>query len=496
MILLFAGCPQSSDKISKPGSTQSGTTIHGEKIDISETELLTALNLTRGSQSASEAAKKIAAQTGKNVGRLSFTEAKSLAYDDEAGTFKVKVVGKKNGKNFDKTFNVTGFTHPYASPPQSAIQVEFKFDAGIEENLSIDKYIEKITPNLKAHLTFSFSLQNGKAITLGYDNDYYELTAQVSNSNGELKISPEYKLKYKKKLRGEDETSVSTAYTSAMPVFTGQKKDYFTEKDVFEHIFNKVKDDPELIVADAGSYASSKYAFAMVLNNGGTLFNTGKIAQYVNVYNTKGADNHREIKNITPAMDNVRGGGITADDYEGKLTVNFYISKAEYIADGNTPDDKEKSGSYTVVRSGFKKLPSDISSNVRSVLEFSLGKITDGNGTQDTWKKRRINNTALISMKYTGINSTYDNWFSLNDDLKITGDTSGFYLILNGQDYTSRMPNHQDNFLVPTNGDENVKILIKHLQISKNVGEEELTIRVQFMGGNDTETVKIKPQSY
>lgn len=111
--------------------------------ELTEADVLTAFGLQRGSITASAAAKKIA--NGTPAGGITFTERRFIAYNDEAGTFTVKVKGTKNGKNFEKTLNLTGFTHPLKDKMiQSFDTCELNLDEGIEHNYSLQKYITEV----------------------------------------------------------------------------------------------------------------------------------------------------------------------------------------------------------------------------------------------------------------------------------------------------------------------------------------------------------------
>ena len=165
-VLAVTGCPQHG----KPSGTEnSGTNPHMPQnpIELTEAELLSAFSLVKGSITASAAAKKIA--TGTPAGGITFTQKMAVSYDDEAGTFTVKVKGTKSGKEFEKEMTVSGFSNPYAANPQSMDTTggkgELKLDEGIEHNHSIEKYTGKaknlnIANFFQAPLTFS--LVNGK----------------------------------------------------------------------------------------------------------------------------------------------------------------------------------------------------------------------------------------------------------------------------------------------------------------------------------------------
>ncbi|MGP1510840.1 MAG: lipoprotein 17-related variable surface protein, partial [Treponema lecithinolyticum] len=183
-VLIFAlsltGCPQAS---TNPGEN-SGTNpaVPSNPNELVEADVLAAFGLQRGSVTASAAAKKIA--TGAPASGITFTERTAVSYDDQAGTFTVKVKGIKNGKPFEKELTFSGFSNPYAANPQSMDTTggkgELKLDEGIEHNHSIEKYTGKANLNIanffQAPLTFS--LVNGTSITRG-DFPGYKLNATL-----------------------------------------------------------------------------------------------------------------------------------------------------------------------------------------------------------------------------------------------------------------------------------------------------------------------------
>ena len=59
--------------------------------------------------------------------------------------FTVKIKGLKNGKTFDKTLTLAGFTHPLNGKLiQSVDSCELNLDEGIEHNYSLGKYIKEV----------------------------------------------------------------------------------------------------------------------------------------------------------------------------------------------------------------------------------------------------------------------------------------------------------------------------------------------------------------
>lgn len=302
-----------------------------ENITIEEAELLSAIGLTKGDQTASAAAKKVAAEQGHTVGALTLTKAQAISYDDEAGTFTVKIKGNKNGKTFEQEITVSDFTHPYASALTAVKNCTFNLDAAIEDNLSIDKYIEKINQEIQKHLTFEVLLENQRVISLG-DTDTYRFTVQASNDTGELKVSNiNYTLKYRKCSAGDTETVEEKPYNTMQNIVRKQKKPYFMENDVFTYILKKT--DDSFIKASNNEFASSFSAFAKA--HGSTpnnLLDMIKIQKYIALYDTKDADEHLAVK-IAAGLYNAKNGTINANDVEGTLTLQYCITTEEKLAD-------------------------------------------------------------------------------------------------------------------------------------------------------------------
>ncbi len=374
-----------------------------ENITIEETELLSAVGLTKGEQTASAAAKKIAAEQGHTVGALAFTEAQALSYDDEAGTFAVKIKGTKGGKSFEQEMTVSGFTYPYASPLTSVQTCTFNLDAAIEDNLSIDKYIEKINPEIGNHLTFKVLLENHRVISLG-DTEAYRFTVQARKDNDQLKVSNiNYTLKYRKCSAGGAETAEEKPYETMQSVVLQQKKPYFTEENVFQYVLSKT--DETFIKVSSNEFASIFYALAH--EHGSTpddLLDMTIIQKYIDCYATKDADEHLAIK-ITAGLYNAKNGTISADDSEGTLTLQYCITTKEKLANhiNNSSESTITAISKSITKSGFRKANAE---TLKALFEFKVEK--QGGGTaadaQAAWRTYQFptpsNNWPLLSEDY------------------------------------------------------------------------------------------------
>lgn len=373
-----------------------------ENITIEEEELLSAIGLTKGDQTASAAAKKIAAKQGHTIGALAFTEAQALSYDDEAGTFTVKIKGNKNGKTFEQEITVNGFTHPYASALTAVKNCTFNLDAAIEDNLSIDKYIEKINQEIQNHLTFEVLLENQRVISLG-DTDAYRFTVQARKDNNQLKVSNiNYTLKYRKCSAGGTETAEEKPYNTMQNIVREQKKPYFTEDDVFTYILKK--NDESFIKASNNEFASSISAFAKA--HGSTpnnLLDMTKIQKYIDLYDTKGADEHLAVK-IAAGLYNAKNGGISADDSKGTLTLQYCITTEAKLAEhiNNSSESSITAISKQISKSGFRKADAEA---LKQLFEFKVEKKVgeDKTAAQKEWLKYQFSssgNLRLLSEDY------------------------------------------------------------------------------------------------
>ena len=481
-LLFAAGCREPENQGTNPVVPQN-------PYELTEADVLEAFGLTKGSITASAAAKKIANDTPSASGVI-FTERNFVAYDDEAGTFTVKVKGTKEGKSFSKKISVTGFTHPLAGKTiQSLASCELNLDEGIEHNYSLEKYIAEVNKDpsgAKLVKKLSFMLSDGTTIELG-EHDAYTLAAKAQAAGTQVWVRPS--VVFRKLTEGGVEEFVENTSLSFHTLRDYLKKDYFTKKDVFNYILGKVKDDESFIKADPGSFASSVYAVAMVTQVAGDIFDESKISKYINLYDTKG-DGHLEIKNITAGVYNIRNGGIKADDYEGALTVDYYIATKDSAAQA-APSVNEISKRNTVKRSGFKKI---VPEAVKNEFTFTVGKIGGGNGTKEKWLGRNIN-AVLIQKNEGTIHDNYDDWFAINDVLT-DADSSGYYLILNGEAYSDCKPGFGHQFRLKTNSASDFNILVERLSLKKDSNKEDLKISMQFMGKSDTVDISVKPTLY
>ena len=447
---------------------------------IAESDVLTAFSLMRGMQSASEAAKKIAAGKGKTVDTYAFTEASAKSYDDEAGTFTVNVKGTKDGKSFDAEITVTDFTHPYASPLQSLVKCKFDLTPAIEENLSLDTYVSRLNAAQSPYLHFEARLENGKNVMLG-DAAQYTLTAQVSKDGDGLKAASKYFLKYKKLVAGGAEITEEKMYTVGS--LRTQKQAYFTADDVFTHVLTKAGGG-DFIKVSSDEFASS---FCTLARNTGTtpdgLLDMTKIQKYIDVYKTKDANEHLAVK-LSAGLYNAKNGGISANDTEGTLTLQYCITTEEELEKHvNGQSAHITAISEQITKTGFKKADKD---TLKKLFEFKILKASNGSGEPKTeWKKYQIGNGYIGSPLVKAEGNKYKAYkFPL---------TAGkpFCLTINDSE------NPADVFALSAKsglskiaGDK--YILITHLTLSKNMGEEKMTAAFTLVDGS-TVSVEYSP---
>lgn len=264
LVLSITGCSQTG---TSSGAENQGTNpaVPQNPDELVEADVLTAFGLQRGKITASAAAKKIA--TGHPASGITFTSRAVVSYDDQTGSFTVRIIGNKNGKPFNKALTLTGFTHPLAGKMiKSVDKCELNLDEGIENNYSLAKYIDEVNKDpsgAKLVKKLSFLLNDGTTIELG-EHDTYTLTAKavkttVSNKE-KVKIRQVFKVAYRKKVADSTSESIIEKEDTTAYNFPDLIKDYFTEKEVFQYILDKTSG--YAIKADSNQFASSFYAFA------------------------------------------------------------------------------------------------------------------------------------------------------------------------------------------------------------------------------------------
>ncbi|UTC83345.1 lipoprotein 17-related variable surface protein [Treponema denticola] len=489
-VLLTMGCPQAG-KLS--GTKNSGTApaVPQNPYELVEADVLTAFGLTKGTQSPFEAANKIASGTSNNSS-IVFMQKEVTAYDDEAGTFTVKVRGAKNGKEFEKEMNFSGFANPYNAQPWiinlSDNKVELKLDEGIEGNLSIEKYAEKANANIaaffKAPLTFSFEKNNGISVKLGDFPQYKLIATLAKEGTDKVKIVPVYTVKNHKKTAGGSDTVTTKEYSDFYHLTSPLTKNYFTEEDVFKYVLNKTVDEDAIkVVAD--EFASAIYAFAKETKKAPSdLFSEefkAKVQVYTNLYQTQDADEHCAL-DIDYSVYNPSNGGIDANDYTGTLTAAICIATKDQIADQNGITAFKK-----VTKSGFASIPDDAALATNTHLFFNLMASSPSTLTQTDktkWEKKTFDKHPLFSVDVDGTYTNKENRIKINNPFK--SEMNPFLLSVNDsqRDVSTRLGCGHNGASKTVHENE---ILIKSIVLNKTAGSKSMDIYVTLHGGSSKE---------
>lgn len=470
-------------------------TIPEHTADITEQDLLRLFDLTENKVTASAAAKKIA--EGGTFGTVTFTGNQALAYNDTTGTFTVKVSGTKDGKPFEKKLTLSGFKNPYAAAPQSVHSYTLNFDEAIKGNKALADHITAINaaPATAFKESLSFSLDNGLQITLG-EHEAYRLTAQFENKNEKIVITPHLQTKnYKKDLEtAEQPADIVENLYGFHRLADLLTKPYFTEKDVLEHILNTVKNDESFIIADAQKFASEFYARVKVTKQTPQdLFNdTQKLKAYTDVYENKGSG-HLEIKGLNAYLYN---NDITANDYEGSLTLTYCIASADTASENLLAD--KISSLHTVTKTGFRRIDSAIA---KDIFGFGLVKngefLTTPENRKAAWLQKSTMNTDRWLLHESG-NAGDQNWFELKHDFLQKTEKNKkklpHFLTLNGVEDIEAQLAPIGIWL--STGRSGEKILIKAIALNKKSQKEELTIKMYFCGNDEPLEWSIKPNEY
>lgn len=489
--LSLSGCRQPSASPA-PGKKGAGSSFRKKPqinhavpqnpYELVEADVLEAFGLTKGKQSPFEAAEKI--DSGNSVlPSIVFTQKEVTAYDDEAGTFTVKVTGTKNGIQFEKEMTVSGFANPYASDPQSIYTADdkgaLKLDEGIEHNYSIEKYTEKANANIAAFFKAPLTvlLENGTSVTLG-DFPGYTLTAALEKrGENKIKIVPVYTVKNHKKVGGGADTVTPTPhYSNFTRLSELLTKDYFTEKDVFEYVLNKT--DDSVIKVYPNEFASSFYALAK--QTGGSpeaLFDDSRLEPYKTRYQTKDADEYMQL-DITCGIHDPKNGGIDADDYKGELTVRFCIATQEQLA-----NQGEITAVKTITRTGYAKITN--AAELKNQLFFDMSsKPNPSEEAIKTWKRKQFDRVPLLRIGDDGAVVLASN--PLPD-----GPDKPFCLCVNGEPTLS---NHLGCATYGASKTRNNKVIfIENIQLQKTFGETDLQVKVHLMGSGSVLTLTMNP---
>ena len=496
-LLFAASCTQNPTNDSTQPSipeTTPGTTE--EKIEFKLEDLISAFSLTKGETTASDAAKKIKTETPTVTG-LTFTEKKIISYDDKSGTFTVEVKGNKGGKSFSNKITAQGFTHPYNSNPSSKIYGDkIKLDAAMEDNLNLNAFINELknAANLENYLNLSYSLENGKTIDFNNSEKPYKLTANFTKNGDKIKVSPKYALIYRSLTEGGTEDVKEENMEVISPAFRDIEYEYFTEKDVFEYVQEKIKDD--ILKVPTYTFASSIYAFAKYQNTTpNNIFNVGdgsKFKKYQDTYKKDGG--HIKIVNgsgdsdLSYAIFDPKNSGIEADDFSGTIKVNFYVQKESVISEviaGNYSGPAIET--VSAEKSGFMKVSEKF---LRENFLFSLANSGNKETAKSKWLPRSFNKELLGEKTPKGFqlkNASFVNYDNHKTDdyyLSVNGGTSLNDLAVESKQYVSVAKGKAPN---------EYTLLITSIRMEKKINEKELYLTFYFKGSNNPIKLTLAP---
>ena len=497
--LLFASaCTQNMGNTDNNANGSSPTPSPTEEtVEFKLDDLVSAFSLTKSDITASDAAKKIKTETPTVTG-LTFTEKKIISYDDKSGTFTVEVKGNKGGKSFSNKITAQGFTHPYNSKPSSKIYGDkIKLDAAMEDNLNLNAFINELknAANLENYLNLSYSLENGKTIDFNNSEKPYKLTAKFTKNGDKIKVSPKYALIYRSLTEGGTEDVKEENMEVISPAFRDIEYEYFTEKDVFEYVAEKIKDD--ILKVPTDTFASSIYAFAKYQNiTPNNIFNVGdgsKFKKYQDTYKKDGG--HIKIVNgsgdsdlLSYAIFDPKNSGIEADDFSGTIKVNFYVQKESVISEviaGNYSGPAIET--VSAEKSGFMKVTKEfLEQNFLFSLNISGNKAT----AKSKWLPRSFNTELLGEKSPKGFqlkNASFVNYDNHKTDdcyLSVNGGTSLNDLAVESKQYVSVAKGKAPN---------EYTLLITSIRMEKKINEKELYLAFYFKGSNNPIKLTVNP---
>ena len=481
--LLTTGCPQSGKHSGKKNQGVNPA-LPQNPYELTESDVLTAFGLRRGNITASAAAKKIATDTPASG--ITFTERNFIAYDDQTGMFTVKIKGLKNGKTFDKTLTLAGFTHPLDGKLiQSVDSCELNLDEGIEHNYSLGKYIREVNKDpsgTKLVRKLSFMLSDSVTpIKLG-EHDSYTLTAKAQEFGTHVWVRPSVKIVFRKLTEGGTETlttSTPFGFTHLKPSLT---KDYFEAKDVFQYILDKTADTA--IKVDSTEFASYFYAGAKKTEQAPeNLFTDvfkAAVKKYTDLYQTKDTDELLAIDKITYGIAQPKNGGIDADDYTGTVTVDLCIATSEQVTaqTGITAIKQIK-------KSGFASIPDDAALAKKNHLFFHLipkGSLTDASKAQ--WEQKSFSNHPLFRVDKNTGTGAINNPFTAADN--------PFSLSVNGSD--NNLSSHLGCAVFGASKTRHNKVIfIENIQLQKEANSKFMTVQVKLKGSGGILEVPADP---
>ncbi|MGP1437720.1 MAG: hypothetical protein ACTTKH_01460 [Treponema sp.] len=465
---------------SKPENKPSTPETQPSTQNLEEKDILNLFGIQKGKITASATAKKIANSTVPSTSKIKFTERKIISYDDKTGELKMKFKGTiEGGASFDKTITFTQFTHPLKNKMiQSLEKLKLNFDAAIENNYSLNKYIKELNKNAKEHIKeLSFQLTDSSTIELG-EHENYTLKASAKASGNNIEIVPQ--IVYLKLAENSIETEEKFSDLSFHTLKTQLTQEYFAEKDVFKYILNKV-DENNVIEVDSKEFASSFYAFAKQSDAApDNIFSqTFKdfIKHYQDIYKEKDENKHLKL-DISYSVFQPKNGGIVVDDYKGSLKINLCIATNQQIT-----EQSNILATKIIEKEGFANIPNSEALATKKHLFFHIVEKTTpiSQDVKTKWEQKEIQaNYFLLRTNESNGTATVNNPFGTN---------SPFNLCVSGSD-----PEPSSHLGCTTFGASKTKngktIFIENIQLKKLANSKTMEVFVTLKGSSGS-TLKI-----
>ncbi len=471
LLFLILGCPpipNPQEDPHTPDGNQVQPTPNPQNDEITESEILNAFSLSKGEERASVAAKKIANESnGTGVAAITFESCEALAYDDEAGTFSVKVKGQKDSKGFDKEFDISGFRNPYDANIVSVVEeVTFNFNEAMENDTKLSDFITAGNHNLGSVLVNAKFKIGSKTLTVGTTDDYRLNFTLSSIGSDVIKLTADYNVKFQKKRRGDAFETSEMKNNNALfnNISENLKKPYFTLNELYLYLLDKAGDG--ILQVYSNRFASEFYSLSKNLSvTHGDLLSNNSIQTIIDKYSGTGGQYQIEIDS---AIFNPRNEGILADDYKGSITVNYCIASKNQIQDmlGGVTGYEPIVAISTFTKSGYKMIDSDVA---KSLFQFEVS-VTN----PSEWNKLKLNNFYLLK-KGPSDPSGYDTY--IVSDLKKAG---SYELKVNESDPIDVFATEPPKcFSVGKNGE---LIFLEEILLDKEEHSDTLKVRIKFVG--------------
>ncbi len=474
-----------SSENKNPGSSHNAETANNL-----EEALLISHQLTKGNISASAAAKKLA--IGKK-GKLDIKSIQIISYNDKLGIFKVKMSGNYDGKDFaDKIIEYNGFVYPlHEKFIQSVVTKELNIDSAIEDNLTIDSYVEKVNAGeITPFKDLSFLLSDGEIL----DRTYLETHGLIlkteptkkANAGGtfSLKIKPRiyYAVKEVNEAeRLEPNSDISFHLLKSQFIWS----EYFSKEDVFKFVMKKLKalnDEGKFFKIDTHEFASFYWAGIRSLRTSvpnDLLSQEAKelIETYKHKYkNPPNGFHNMDFDLGIGYLDN----GLSANDYNGTLSVNFAVAKTEDLVAKtnlrvletlNTDDYEDK----------YLSIPDETALRRKDHLFYHLipkPALSDEN--KKKWEKLAFESRKILLVESGEVkkreNPFKPEWFTFSP----CGYNSLEDALGCGQYATSKTRNGK-------------YIYIEYIYASKKAGSKKYTISIKLLGKDSEMTMEESP---